>query len=139
MRWMPICKRLKNHPRYLVRSWDIGAIIPFSVVFFDTKLKLDDPVGATSVHLVCGIWGTLAIGIFGSMASWTQFLIQLKGIAAIGLFTFAFAFAVMYVLKVTVGIRVSEEEEEKGLDVAEHDMTAYQELEEVTGYNLAVK
>lgn len=114
-----------------------GGIIPLSVVFFD-RMKLDDPVGATSVHLVCGIWGTLAVGLFGSKAGIDQLLIQMVGISAIGAFTFVFAFAVMFALKATVGIRVSEEEEIKGLDVAEHDMSAYTEMEDV-GYSLSVK
>ncbi len=115
-----------------------GAIIPISVVFFDRYLKLDDPVGATSVHLVCGIWGTLAVGIFG--IGDFSFVTQLIGVAAVGAFTFTFAFAAFYVLKVTVGIRVSEEEEVKGLDIAEHDMPAYQEQLEVAGnYELAIK
>ncbi len=104
-----------------------GIIIPLSVVFFDRTLKLDDPVGATSVHLVCGIWGTLAVGIFGTMAGWAQFLEQLIGVAAIGTFTFVFAFALISFLKVTVGIRVEEAEEVEGLDLAEHDMSAYSE------------
>lgn len=113
-----------------------GAIIPLSVVFFDRILKLDDPVGATSVHLVCGIWGTLAVGIFG--IGDFSFITQLIGVLAIGAFTFVFAFASFYVLKVTVGIRVSGEEEVKGLDVSEHDMQAYQALE-ASPYNLAIK
>ncbi len=107
-----------------------GIIIPLSVVFFDRTLKLDDPVGATSVHLVCGIWGTLAVGIFGSAAGLGQLVNQLIGIASVGVFTFAFAFLLIYVLKVTMGIRVEEEEEIQGLDLAEHDMQAYQEKEE---------
>ena len=115
-----------------------GAIIPPAVVFIDSVLKLDDPVGATSVHLVCGFWGTLAVGLFGELASVAQIIIQLKGFFAIGLFTFAFTFGVIYLLKITVGIRVSEEEETKGLDLAEHDMNAYQEVEKVSSYNLAV-
>ena len=116
-----------------------GAIIPVSVVFIDTKLKLDDPVGATSVHLVCGLWGTLAVGLFGSKAGMGQLWVQLYSTLAIGAFTFIFAFGVIYLLKVTVGIRVSEEEEEKGLDVAEHDMTAYTESEKVENYSMAVE
>ena len=116
-----------------------GAVIPVSVVFFD-KLKLDDPVGATSVHLVCGIWGTLAVGIFGSKAGFDQILIQLVGISAVGAFTFTFAFGTMYILKATIGIRISEEEEVIGLDVAEHDASAYQEeLESVGSYSLSIK
>ncbi len=102
-----------------------GAIIPVAVVSFD-RLRIDDPVGATSVHLVCGIWGTLAVGIFGSKASWHQLWVQLYGTLAIGLFTFVFAFALMYLLKKTIGIRVSEEMEIKGLDITEHDLEAYE-------------
>ena len=101
-----------------------GAISPSSVVFFD-KMKLDDPVGATSVHLVCGIFGTLAVGLFGDKAGGGQIVTQLTGIAAIGIFTFIFAFAVFFLLKVTMGIRVDEEEEARGLDIAEHEMQAY--------------
>ena len=114
-----------------------GIIIPMAVVFFDWKLKLDDPVGATSVHLVCGIWGTLAVGIFGAMASVSQFIEQLIGVAAIGVFTFIFAYVLITILKMTMGIRVPEEEETKGLDVSEHDMEAYSEMD--TNYAFAVK
>jgi Amt family ammonium transporter len=114
-----------------------GCIIPLSVVFFD-RLKLDDPVGATSVHLVCGIWGTLAVGIFGDMAGLGQLWIQFVGVAAIGLFTFVFAFLLFYIIKVTVGIRVSEEEELKGLDITEHEMSAYPGTEGIN-YSLNVQ
>ncbi len=101
-----------------------GVLIPFSVVLFD-KWKLDDPVGATSVHLVCGVWGTLAVGIFGSLAGWQQLWIQLYGSLAVGGFSFAMAFLVFWLLKKTIGIRVSAEAEKYGLDVAEHNMRAY--------------
>ncbi|MBK8515942.1 MAG: ammonium transporter [Saprospiraceae bacterium] len=101
-----------------------GAIIPFSVVFFD-KLKLDDPVGATSVHLACGVWGTLAVGIFGT----GKLIPQLIGVVAIGAFTFIFAYVVLLIIKKTVGLRVSEEMEIKGLDLTEHEMSAYQNIE----------
>jgi Amt family ammonium transporter len=117
-----------------------GFIIPLAVVFFDQRLKLDDPVGATSVHLACGLWGTLAVGLFGAKAGLGQLWIQLYGTLAIGVFTFAFAFGLMYLLKVTIGIRVSEEHETTGLDVAEHDMRAYGEtVSEPVGYQLSVK
>lgn len=115
-----------------------GVIIPFAVVSFD-KLKLDDPVGATSVHLVCGLWGTLAVGIFGAKAGLGQLWVQLYGTLAVGAFTFAFAFGLLYLLKVTIGIRVTEEEEIKGLDVAEHDMKAYGETVDQAAYNLSIK
>lgn len=103
-----------------------GIIIPIAVTAFD-KAKLDDPVGATSVHLVCGIWGTLAVAIFGDFddANVGQFSDQIIGILAIGVFTFLFAFILFYILKVTIGIRVDEEEEEKGLDIMEHGMRSY--------------
>jgi ammonium transporter, Amt family len=107
-----------------------GVIIPFAVVFFDRR-RLDDPVGATSVHLVCGIWGTLAVGIFGAKAGLEQFLNQLYGIVAVGVFTFGFAFSLMFLLKKTIGIRVSDEAEQRGLDLAEHDMRAYGESVEL--------
>ena len=119
-----------------------GMIIPVAVVTFDRRLRLDDPVGATSVHLVCGLWGTLAVGIFGAKAGLGQLWVQLYGTLAIGAFTFAFAFGLMYLLKATIGIRVTEEEEEKGLDVSEHDMRAYGESissVEPAGYELSVK
>ena len=101
-----------------------GVIMPFAVVFFDRR-KIDDPVGATSVHLVCGVLGTLAVGVFGAKAGLDQLLIQLTGVAAIGGFSFVASFAIMYALKKTIGIRVSEEEELKGMDIGEHEMSAY--------------
>ena len=103
-----------------------GALVVVAVVLFD-KAKLDDPVGATSVHLVCGIWGTLAVGIFGGLAGVDQFITQLIGVGAIGIFCFATSLLIFYVLKATIGIRVSEEEEIEGLDIGEHKMRAYPE------------
>ncbi len=114
-----------------------GALIPFAIVSFD-RLQLDDPVGATSVHLVCGIWGTCAVGLLGAKAGLEQLLHQLIGTFAIGAFTFAFAFGAIYILKKTIGIRVSTEEEVVGLDIAEHDANAYQEIEQVSAYDLAI-
>lgn len=103
-----------------------GILIPLSVTFFD-KLKLDDPVGATSVHLVCGIWGTLAVAIFGNFddPNVGQFSDQLIGILAIGVFTFLFAFLVFYILKLAFGLRVDAKEEIQGLDIHEHGIHAY--------------
>jgi len=112
-------------PEALLIGLIAGAIIPLSVNFFD-KLKIDDPVGATSVHLVCGIWGTIAVALFGDYGEGVGTLgVQLLGIAAIGVFTFSFAFLVFYILKITVGIRVDKEEEIKGLDIGEHQTVAY--------------
>lgn len=106
-----------------------GLIIPVAIVFFD-KIKLDDPVGATSVHLVCGIWGTLAVGIFGEKAGFEQMLLQLLGTVTIGAFIFSFAFLLIWLIKKTVGIRVTAEQEERGLDISEHNMKAYGEQKE---------
>jgi len=116
-----------------------GVIIPLSVVFFDKTLKIDDPVGATSVHLVCGIWGTLAVGIFGSSAGLGQLWTQLYGTLSVCAFSFITAFGLMYLIKVTMGVRVTESEEERGLDLAEHDMHAYESASEESAYNMAVK
>lgn len=103
-----------------------GVLIPLSVNFFD-KIKIDDPVGATSVHLVCGIWGTIAVALFGNYGEGVGTLsIQLLGIGAVGLFTFSFAFFVFYIIKATVGIRINKEEEIQGLDIGEHQAVAYQ-------------
>jgi len=101
-----------------------GGLVVFSVILFD-KLKIDDPVGALSVHLVNGIWGTLAVGIFGNLAGGPQLVSQFVGIVSIGLFTFASAFAIFFLMKVTIGIRVSAEEETEGLDIGEHGNEAY--------------
>jgi len=104
-----------------------GVIVVFSVAIFDA-IKIDDPVGATSVHLVCGIWGTLAVGIFeeGILGgNPIQLWYQIVGIGSIGLFTVVFSGIVWYALKVTMGIRVTPEEELQGLDISEHGMEAY--------------
>jgi len=101
-----------------------GIIVVFSVIFIDTKLKIDDPVGAISVHLVCGIWGTLAVGLFSINPDHTV-MKQLIGIVSIGAMAFASAFAIFSILKATIGIRVSKEEEHQGLDISEHGMEAY--------------
>ncbi|HSI78486.1 MAG TPA: ammonium transporter [Lunatimonas sp.] len=101
-----------------------GMLVVFGVLFFD-KVRIDDPVGAISVHLVCGIWGTLAVGIFGDLAGMSQIISQLIGIVSIGAFCVAFTFIVLYTLKKTTGIRVDEQEELEGLDINEHGMHAY--------------
>jgi Amt family ammonium transporter len=101
-----------------------GVIIVLGVALID-KLKLDDPVGAVAVHLICGIWGTLAVGIFGAMAGFEQFLIQLAGVGIVGAFSVFTSGAIILTLKYTIGIRVDAQEESKGLDLAEHGMDAY--------------
>ncbi len=106
-----------------------GVIVVYSVMFFD-RIKIDDPVGAISVHLVCGIWGTLAVGIFGAMAGIEQLWYQFVGVVAYGVFTFASALAIFGILKVSTGIRVSPEEEMEGLDWGEHGMQAYPDFQQ---------
>ncbi|NQZ45630.1 MAG: ammonium transporter [Flavobacteriaceae bacterium] len=101
-----------------------GVIIVLGVALID-KLKLDDPVGAVAVHLICGIWGTLAVGIFGAMASFDQFLIQLAGVGAAAAFCSLTAFIILFTIKKVSGLRVSEKEELEGLDLHEHGMDAY--------------
>ena len=98
-----------------------GIIVVLAVLMFD-KLKLDDPVGALSVHLVCGVWGTLAVGLFVAEYS---LMTQLIGIVATGAFSFSAAFMIFFCLKKTIGIRVDELEELRGLDIGEHGMEAY--------------
>lgn len=97
-----------------------GIIVVFAITFFD-KSKIDDPVGAISVHGVCGIWGTLACAIFADF----DFMVQLKGALLVSVFAFVFAYIVFTVLKAVMGVRVSEEEEERGLDITEHGQEAY--------------
>lgn len=100
-----------------------GIIVVASVLGLD-RAKLDDPVGAISVHLVCGIWGTLAVGIFSTNAE-HSFLTQLIGVLAYGVFCFVAAFIIFFALKALLGLRVDPEEERIGLDVGEHGMEAY--------------
>jgi Amt family ammonium transporter len=124
-----------------------GVLVVFAVTFID-QLKIDDPVGAISVHLVCGVWGTLAVGLFAvgpGGYSWmvdiagnkvgphglfagggfTSLIPQIVGILSVGGMTVLLSSIFWYVLKSTLGIRVSPEEEFVGLDVGEHGMEAY--------------
>jgi len=101
-----------------------GGIVVFSVAFLD-KCKLDDPVGAIPVHLFCGIWGTLAVGIFGELAGFDQFMIQLACVGITGAFCIIGATIITLLTKSIMGLRVEEEEEEDGLDIAEHGTRAY--------------
>lgn len=122
-----------------------GVLVFYSVLFIESKLKIDDPVGAISVHGVCGTWGTLSIGLFGSRAVdlpfWSeetaikdglfygggfhQLGVQAVGAAAVFAFTFVCAFVLFKILEATIGLRVSREEEISGLDIEEHGQEAY--------------
>ncbi|HEY8422831.1 MAG TPA: ammonium transporter [Thermoclostridium sp.] len=115
-----------------------GIIVVFSVLFFD-RIKVDDPVGATSVHLVCGIFGTICVGLFAqegvtSLSTVNGLFfggglsllgVEILGIVAVGLFVFISSSVVWLLLKYTTGIRVSLEEEIQGLDIGEHGNSAY--------------
>jgi ammonium transporter, Amt family len=114
-----------------------GVIVVASVLFFD-RIKVDDPVGAISVHLVNGVFGTLCVGLFAQdlipkttgdgllFGGGTGLLFaQLTGLVTVGIFVFAISAIVWLILKATVGLRVSEEEEIEGLDFGEHGISAY--------------
>ena len=105
----------------LIIGFIAGIIVVLSIIQLD-KLKIDDPVGAISVHGICGIWGTVATAIF---ADGFDFMVQLKGALLVSVFAFAFAYIVFTILKTLIGVRVSEEEEDRGLDIAEHGQEAY--------------
>ncbi|QLE56142.1 ammonium transporter [Nostoc sp. TCL26-01] len=136
-----------NVPSSIVIGLIAGILVVFSVPFFD-KLGIDDPVGATSVHLVCGIWGTLAVGLFSvgpGGYSWmvdvagkpvgphglffggglSSLIPQVVGIVSVGGITVLLSTVFWLALKATLGIRVSREEEFEGLDIGEHGMEAY--------------
>ncbi len=98
-----------------------GVLVVFSILFFD-KIKIDDPVGAISVHGVCGIWGTLAVAIFGEGFSMVS---QIIGIVSIYGFAFIFSLIVFGIIKAVMGVRVDAQEEDEGLDIAEHGSPAY--------------
>jgi Amt family ammonium transporter len=114
-----------------------GVLVVFAVIGFD-RVKVDDPVGALSVHLVNGVWGTLALGVFydndiatnvaalaTGLSPIAQTMVQLKGVLYVGAFTFLISLAFWYAIKATMGVRVSAEEEIEGLDVGEHGISAY--------------
>ncbi|WP_440882060.1 ammonium transporter [Tenacibaculum sp. C7A-26P2] len=112
-----------------------GVLVVFSIEFIEKKLRIDDAIGAASVHGVVGIWGTLVIGLWGvngdkgiglfNGGGLSQLGIQVIGAIAYALWATILAFIVLYTLKKTIGLRVSKEIEEKGLDLAEHGTIAY--------------
>jgi Amt family ammonium transporter len=108
-----------------------GFLVVLSVLFIDNKLKIDDPVGAVSVHGVCGLWGTLSVGLFNLDSGLfygsglKQLGVQALGAGAAFLWAFGLGLVLFYGIKKTIGLRVTSEEELKGLDIGEHGMEAY--------------
>ena len=101
-----------------------GVVVVLGVAFLD-KCKLDDPVGAIPVHLFAGIWGTLAVGLFGAKGGFDQFMVQLASVGIVGAFCVIGALLITLLVKSIIGLRVSEEEESTGLDISEHGTKAY--------------
>tara|TARA_B100001063_G_scaffold114968_1_gene107386 strand:+ start:344 stop:1531 length:1188 start_codon:yes stop_codon:yes gene_type:complete len=104
-----------------------GIIVVFGVSFFD-KLRIDDPVGALSVHLLNGIWGTLAVGLFASNGSDITLLGQIKGILVVGMFAFISSFIILFIINKIAPLRAGNDEEMQGLDVEECGIEAYPEF-----------
>jgi Amt family ammonium transporter len=107
-----------------------GILVVYSVLFFD-RIKVDDPVGAISVHLMNGVWGTFAVGLFHREVGIfygggpKQLFIQIVGILSVAAFSVVFNLILWKIIKICMGLRVSEEEEMGGLDIGEHGMEAY--------------
>lgn len=127
-----------------------GVLVFLSVLFIDRVLKIDDPVGAISVHGICGAWGTIAVGLFGSSeidaiywgaegaikdglflgGGFGQLGIQLLGVAVVFAFAFGLGMAIFAAIKLTIGLRVSDEEQIEGLDLGEHDQASYPDFQQ---------
>lgn len=114
-----------------------GVLVVAGIMAFD-RLRIDDPVGALSVHLLNGIWGTLALGLFYNeqiatdvaglatgLSIFGQTIEQLKGIIGVGIWAFGLSFVFFYVIRLTLGLRVSIDDEREGLDISEHGISAY--------------
>jgi ammonium transporter, Amt family len=113
-----------------------GILVIISIEFIDQVLKIDDPVGASSVHGVCGVFGTIAVGFFAApgygdnaglfYGGGTEIIVtQIIGAAAVSAWAFGAGLALFSIIKVTIGVRASQEEELKGLDITEHGMESY--------------
>jgi Amt family ammonium transporter len=108
-----------------------GVVVVFSIDFIDKKLKIDDPVGAISVHGVVGALGTLLVGVFATDGGllygggFHQLGVQAVGVISIAAWAIGTSFIVLFTLKKTIGLRVSKVEEEDGLDIHEHDISVY--------------
>ena len=136
---MDLVRPVVGGRRELAPAFGAGVLVVLSVLFWD-RMKVDDPVGAVSVHCVNGVWGTLACGLFNAEKALgtgeastglfygggvSQLLVQLEGILAYGVWAFGLGLVLFYLIKKTVGLRVSADEEMKGLDIVEHGNEAY--------------
>ncbi len=138
-------------PSSLIIGLAAGALVVFSVLFFD-KIHVDDPVGAISVHLVCGAFGTLSLGLFAQDqfspgttgnglffgGGLKLFFAQLVGVLAVGVFVAVTSAIAWSILKAIIGIRVSAEEEMEGLDLGEHGIAAYPEFHTASAFGVGV-
>jgi len=106
-----------------------GCIVVFAIVIID-RIQIDDPVGAISVHGVCGLWGTIAVGIFSTNPEHSVGT-QIVGTLSYALFAFVASMILASVVKATIGLRVSAEEEEEGLDMGEHGQPAYADFQHI--------
>lgn len=116
-----------------------GFVVTFGVEFVDKKLKIDDPVGAIGVHCLCGVTGTILVGLFANYAPGEeneilglfygggvhQLVVQITGVVAVAVWTIATTYVLFKVIKATIGLRVTEKEELEGLDIGEHGVQAY--------------
>ncbi len=122
-----------------------GILVFYSCLFFERKLKIDDPVGAVSVHGICGAWGTLSVGLFGQRAidiqfwdkdtaisnglfyggGWHQFGVQALGVVTVFAYVFVSMLIIFFIIKSIIGLRVSDAEQIEGLDIGEHGNVAY--------------
>ncbi|HBI23762.1 MAG TPA: ammonium transporter, partial [Nitrospiraceae bacterium] len=111
-----------------------GLLVVYAVLFFD-KIRVDDPVGALSVHLVNGVWGTLSLGLFAADIGGikglfygggaAQLIAQIKGVVVVGVYAVIVSVIFWLIIKAVMGLRVAEEEEREGLDIGEHGLQAY--------------
>jgi Amt family ammonium transporter len=118
-----------------------GVLVVYAVEFFDRFVRVDDPVGAISVHGVCGAWGTIAVGLFAEKTytggasgllfggGLSQLIVQATGVVSAFIFVFTASLILFKLIDVAVGLRVSEQEETVGLDIGEHGMFAYPDFE----------
>jgi Amt family ammonium transporter len=114
----------------VIIGFGAGVLVVFSVLFIERTFKIDDPVGAVSVHGVCGAFGTIAAGVFNAEGTTLQIIgVQVLGVAAAFAWAFTVCLILFLVIKATIGLRVTRDEELEGLDVEEHGNAAYPDFQ----------